>query len=109
MAIQPIDLSTVYSQMDKLGQIAASQTHAASFANDQAVQRVAKIQSEKAQSVQEAENNSESTGVKEDGHQGGSGAYYSSGKKKQDESQEEPQIPNVIEFRDSGSHIDITG
>ena len=51
MAIQPIDLSTVYSQMDKMGQFNASQIQSASMANRANMEKAAQQDSEKAKTV----------------------------------------------------------
>ena len=47
MAIHPIDLSTIYSQMDKIGQINASQVQTAHQANRENLERAANLDYEK--------------------------------------------------------------
>ena len=71
MAIQPIDLSTVYSQMDKMGQFNATQVQNAHMASRAHLEKTAQQDSEKARTVQEASKNKDSNSIKADVNQGG--------------------------------------
>lgn len=118
MAIQPIDLSTVYSQMDKMGQFNASQVQNATMASRAHLEKAAQQDTEKAKTVQESSKNKESNNIKADVNQGGGAGQglleNGSGKKaRKDSEQEEAQVqkPAPYEIRDPnlGRHIDVIG
>lgn len=116
MAIQPIDLSTVYSQMDKMGQFNASQTQSISMASRAHLEKSAQMDSEKARTVVETSKNSESNNIKSDVNQGGgAGQGLLEGDGNQSpQAEEEVQAavkPKLYEIRDPnlGQHIDVTG
>lgn len=119
MAIQPIDLSTVYSQMDKMGQFNASQVQNAHMASRAHLEKAAQQDSEKAKTVQESSKNKESNSIKADVNQGGgAGQTLLEGdsepsKEKDDTPAEEIPQPakKLYEIRDPnlGQHIDLIG
>ncbi|MCI7577018.1 MAG: hypothetical protein MST12_02045 [Spirochaetia bacterium] len=116
MAIQPIDLSTVYSQMDKMGQMNASQIQSAHMANRAHLEKSAQQDSEKARTVQETHKNKDSNSIKADVNQGGGagqGLLADDGTTGKKAVQEEVPVekPKPYEIRDPnlGRHIDITG
>ena len=110
MAIRPIDLSTVYSQMDKVAKYSASQDQNAQLANSVNSSRLAQTETEKARQVQQtAANKVESEKVKPDGKQ----AQQRESEKKQhkentEEEEEEEKKQKEIKDPLLGQHIDIT-
>lgn len=108
MAIHPIDLSTVYSQMDKVAKYSASQNQNTELAGMVNMNKAVQDDMKKAQSVQETAKNSEtdSAKIKDENSSGNEG---SPSKKKNDDSHEEEK-PRMIEIQDPklGNIIDIT-
>lgn len=117
MALQPIDLSTIYSQMDKVGQFNASQTQGVAMANRTRLERTAQEDTQKANTVQQASKDKDSNKIKADVNQGGGAGQTLIGEdqnKKEQKTQleaEEVPVRRVYEFKDpnAGQHIDITG
>ena len=112
MAIQPIDLSTMYSQMDNVAKFNVAQTQGAQIATQVKNEKLAEMQFQQNQAVKETAKNSDSRKVRPDGHQGGEGAFASDGKKKDGENaEEEEEVPESKGFSDPslGQHIDIMG
>ncbi len=109
MAIQPIDLSTVYSQMDSVSSLHGAQTQAAQAVSKEHVDKLQNEEFMKKSDVHEiASKKEEQNKVKSDSRNQG-GAYYSQGKKKQkDEEEEKPQVKEVKDSR-IGRYIDIIG
>lgn len=112
MAVQPIDLSTIYSQMDKIGQFNASQVQNANMANRQHLEKTAQQQTQKARTVTEASQSEDSAKIKADVEQGGGagqGLLQGEGKPALRQEQEIKK-PVVYEIKDPslGQHIDIT-
>ena len=111
MAIQPIDLSTMYSQMDNVAKFSASQNQLAQVVNQVGADRVAQDTSEKAKTVQEvAKEDSEAGTINKDARKGSSNEQRQA-KARNKDSQEEEEPPKQYEFTDPrlGRHIDITG
>lgn len=112
MAIQPIDLSTMYSQIDKVAQLNASQTHAAHIANKEGIEKATQESLQKSKMVQETQNDATSTKIGQDG--GGASASGGGSKKsakKNGEDNDEGEVKKQWEISDPrlGRHIDITG
>lgn len=111
MAVQPIDLSTIYSQMDKIGQFNASQVQTASMANRQHLEKTAQQQTQKAQTVTETSQSENSAKIKADVSQGGgAGQGLLQGEEKSSKQEPEIKKSTVYEIKDPnlGQHIDIT-
>jgi len=108
MAIHPIDLSTVYSQMDKVAKYSASQNQNTELAGMVNMNKAVQDDMKKAQSVQETAKNSEADSAKIK-DENSSDSEGSSPKKKNNESQEEEK-PRMVEIQDPGlgNIIDIT-
>ncbi|MCR5764217.1 MAG: hypothetical protein K6G00_12630 [Treponema sp.] len=112
MAIQPIDLSVIYSQMDNVAKFNASQNHSVQFANQYGRDKTAAENLEKSKIVQNAaQNDVESNKIKNNLEQGGSSNQNlnsGSGKKKKEE---DLLKTDNEEFSDPGlgKIIDITG
>ncbi len=112
MAIQPIDLSTMYSQMDNVAKFTASQNQLAQVGNQIGADRLAQDASEKAKTVQEvAKEDSEAGTINKDARNGTSGGQGQTKEKKNKSDQEDAEKPKQYEFSDPllGRHIDITG
>jgi len=112
MAIQPIDLSTMYSQMDNVAKFSASQNQLAQVVNQMGADRVAQDTSQKAKTVQEvAKEDSEAGTINKDARNGSSGEQMQGKGKRNKDGQEEETPPKQYEFTDPrlGRHIDITG
>lgn len=113
MAIHPIDLSTVYSQIDNVAKFNASQNQAAQIANQQGIDKASRVNLEKSQAVKETPNDSANAAtVKQDGRQGGSSGYgEGTERKRRNPEEEEAEVPSQIVISDPrlGQHIDITG
>ena len=110
MALQPIDLSTVYSQMDKVAKYNASQTQTAQIAHQMGQERLTQVELQKSQSVNEAAKNKADSAKIKDGD-GGQQAYGgSSGKKQRQEEDQSSEEKKTVQITDPrlGQHIDIT-
>ncbi len=114
MGIQPIDLSTIYSQMDKIGQMNASQAQSATMASRQHLEKTAQQETEKSQTVLETKDSKESSKIKADVNQGG-GAGQGLLQEKNEQNEElslKPESTRIhYEITDPklGRHIDVTG
>ena len=107
MAIQPIDLQTMYSQMQNVARNVAASQFQPQLTQQMKENLVIQQQQEQAKSVHRAaDEESKSTDVDEDGRSGNQ--YAGSGsKKKDDEVQPEPMRTEIREGY-LGRHIDIT-
>lgn len=111
MGIQPIDLSTIYSQLDKLSQMNASQIKAADNSRDATLQKAVQNDLEKSKKVEEAAKKQPgSEKIKNDRNGGGSDTYSDGGRRRKP-SEEPEDVPEQIEITDPrlGRIIDITG
>jgi len=113
MAIHPIDLSVVYTQMDNVAKFNASQNQVAQAINQATLDKGALDNLEKSKTVQEAaKNESTSTKIKKDGGSGsGSSLYQGKGKKRRspDDEKEKSDVQQEISDPRLGLHVDITG
>ena len=107
MAIHPIDLQTMYAQMNNVARAVANGQQGAQLAQQLQENKIVQQNMEQAQAVQKAAGDeAKSTGVTDEGHQGGQMQGGSGGR----HSREAPQQPQKQEIRESylGNHIDIT-
>lgn len=111
MGIQPIDLQTLYTQLDKVGKLQgdARQTFAAEFEKSQQANKEAAARRQ--QTVQKTESTgAEKTAINKDGSNGSGGAAFSTPDQK-------PKPPNdhaaeksyYIQDPDLGKKINIVG
>jgi len=110
VAIQPIDLSTMYSQMDNVARISSGQTHAEAASTYASLERSQQLEMQKSENVNEVnKNEGEGARVKSDGRNS-SEDKEESDKKKDDEKQEETS-KTTFQLKDPrrGRLIDITG
>lgn len=111
MAIQPIDLSTMYSQMDSIARMTSGQEHSASVANFARLERAQQLENQKSENVNEInKKNAEESKVKSDKKDSSEQNDSSSDNKKED-SQKEDSSSDLIHLTDPrrGRLIDITG
>lgn len=110
MAIQPIDLSVMYSQMDKVAKYNASSSQGAELANS--VNRNKKIQeeNEQKQQVKKAANEEVSSSkINADGKNNNQEEQKEKEKNKEKvQTEEQEKIINEIKDPLLGQHIDIT-
>ena len=116
MGIQPIDLSTIYSQMDKMGQFKASEVQSANMAAREHLERTAQQQTQKAQTVTETKGNENSAKIKADVSQGGgAGQGLLQGDRRQGKEARKTDLEEATkaayEIKDPklGRRIDVTG
>lgn len=112
MAIQPIDLQTMYSQMTNVANRVAHEQNGGQLAQSINQQSVINQNAEKAQTVQKtASNDAKASIIRKDskGNGGFYGAARQNGGARQDDSEEE-QPKKKVEIRESflGQHVDIT-
>ena len=115
MAIQPIDLSVIYSQMDNVAKFSASQNQQAQAANQAMINKTAQDRLESSKAVKAMpDDNADTTIIKNDLRQGSSGGDALAQEKKErksGEGEEDEETPAQYEITDPslGQHIDITG
>ncbi len=115
MAINPIDLSTVYTQMDNVAKFNASQNQMAHVSNQQGIDKATRDNLEKSQAVKETAKDgpgTEASTIKKDGGNSSSGdGMMPAGKrqKKSEPEEEEKTVRFEISDPSLGQHIDITG
>lgn len=108
MAIHPIDLQTMYSQMNNVARTVANSTQGAQLAQQLQESRLVQQGMEQAQMVQRAAGDeAKSTGVSDEGHRGGEQGGSAS---RRGGGEQQEQRQNGCEIRESylGQHIDIT-
>ena len=111
MAIQPIDLQTMFSQMDKVGKSQAFMREGQQIQDAiHQAQAQRKIE-ENIRSVNEAQNTGEEAGKIKDDNRRGANANQGGSKEKPDDSSEEQEQekPGLIRDPALGRNIDISG
>ena len=108
MAIQPIDLSVMYSQMDKVAKYNASSSQGAALASS--VNMSKKIQEENEQKQQVQKLSNEDVAANKINPNGKNNNQEEEKSKKEKKDQAEEQEIKSIEIKDPliGQHIDIT-
>ena len=105
MGIQPIDLQTLYTQLDKVGKLQgdARQTFAAEFENSQ--------QANKEDAVQRTEaSGAEKTAINKDGSNGSAGgAFDNASQQQENDSHPIEEKSYYIQDLSLGKKIDISG
>lgn len=107
MAIQPIDLQTMYSQMSNVASKVSHEQHGAQMTASMQQQSAVLQNSQSVKTVQKAAGEESKTGlIKDDGHQSQNGQSD----EKKSSSQDQDEKPAKTEFREEylGKHIDIT-
>lgn len=113
MGIQPIDLQTLYAQMEKVGKAQVQQQAADKNAREAELAKNRQDAEKRVTTVQEAEAGEEQTGIvreRKESSENGAPEYHAR-QGAQDEDQEEPEHDEreIIRDPDLGSHIDISG
>jgi hypothetical protein len=109
MAITPIDLQTLFTQLDKIGKTQASQKEGLALQQSMQSVQLQKKTNEQIQQINEAQNTGEGA-EKINDHDGSSGQNQKkSGKKKeQEEQEEEKETVSVLHDPSLGKKIDIS-
>lgn len=112
MAIQPIDLQTIYLQLDKIGKAQVEGQLAAQTAKEQGRQKNIREAEEKLTTISETEAGDQKTGkVHEKNSSSDTSSQQKNTKSESNSSQEEQKEPEkeIISDPALGSHIDISG
>lgn len=110
MAVQPIDLQTMYSQLANVARQAATEGQGAALSQSMQTQGIINQNLQQSKAVQKAaENETESSKVKADGQNGGRNDRPSSRKKKGEESEAPEKTEYQISDPRLGQHINVTG
>ena len=109
MAIAPIDLQTLFTQLDKVGKAQASQREGQAL--QQAIQgaQLQKKTEEHIQEVNEAQNTGEGAEkVNDHGQRGDAGGWKNKKEQRKDAGNEEDRHPSVLCDPSLGKKIDIS-
>lgn len=107
MGVSPIDLQTMYANMNNVARSVSHQQQGLVLAQQLQEAKIIQQNSEKAAQVHKtADNEAKSSGIKDEGHQGSS-QYGSSGKRGGSEQKENPRRESEIRESYLGIHIDI--
>lgn len=114
MGMQPIDLQTLYTQLDKVGKTQVQQQAAAQSAREAEKTANKQDAARKLQAVEESDAGEEKTGRIHDDDDSENRGSMSSGEKKKHEGGDEapeatPEAKEVIKDPALGTHIDISG
>lgn len=114
MAIQPIDLQTLYAQLEKVGKTQVHQQAAVQNAREAELARNREDAQKKVTTVQEAEAGEEGTGIVRErkdssGDTANDARSGPEGRQQENTAPEESDDREVIRDPDLGSHIDISG
>ncbi len=111
MAIQPIDLQAVYTQMDKAAQIAQQQQNGPQLARALQENRIVRETAEQAAQVQKAAQNEAEIKMRDSDQKKGNGDAPDGKKRRRNADSQSPETPQQPEIRELylGQHIDITG
>ncbi len=106
MGISPIDLQTMYSNMNNIAKTVANQQQGVQLAQQLQESKIVQQNAEKAAQVHKAaDNEAKSTSVHDDAKHHSGTSHGGDGKKRDEESPEQ----EILEIRESylGNHIDI--
>jgi hypothetical protein len=106
MAITPIDLQTLFTQLDKVGKTQASQREGLALQQSMQGVQLQKKTNEQIQQVNEAQNTGEGA-EKINDHSGGSGQNQKNSGKKKEQEEEKKNIVSVLNDPSLGKNIDI--
>ena len=110
MAIQPIDLSTVYSQMDNVSKMNGAQLQAAQQVSREHVEKLQKDEFQAKGDVHSIESRKNEDNRIKNESKGNSGEEETESKKKSDGEEDQPK-PSVSEVKDPrvGRFVDLMG
>lgn len=112
MSVQPIDLSTMYSQLDNVAKFNASQNASTQVSNQLNINKAAQNNLEKSKSVNEvSKDEGDSVKVNKDGHNNSDEENSSAETNSNVDQKEKIEKPRQWEFTDPrlGRHVDIQG
>jgi len=107
MAITPIDLQTLFTQLDKVGKIQASQREGLALQQSMQSVQLQKKANEQIQQINEAQNTGEGA-EKINDHGGGSGQNQKKNGRKKEEEEEGKDTVSVLNDPSLGNKIDIS-
>jgi hypothetical protein len=107
MAIAPIDLQTLFTQLDKVGKTQASQREGLALQQSMQAVQLQKKTNEQIQQINEAQNTGEGA-EKINDHGGGSGQNQKTGGKKDKQKEEKKDNTSVLNDPSLGKKIDIS-
>ena len=107
MSVAPIDLQTMYANMNNVARTVSHQQQGVQLAQQLQESKIIQQTAEKAAAVQKtADNEAKSTGINDEGHN--SGSAYGGGRNKQDSNQQsQPKKESEIRETYLGLHINI--
>lgn len=108
MGVSPIDLQTMYANMNNVARTVSHQQQGAVLAQQLQESKIIQQNAEKAAAVRKAaDNEAKSTGINDEGHQNSSA--YGGGRKKKDGNSEHEEPRREAEIRETylGIHIDV--
>lgn len=108
MGVSPIDLQTMYANMNNVARTVAHQQQGVVLAQQLQESKIIQQNAEKAAQVHKtADNEAKSSGINDEGHQGNSS--WGGGKNKKKDGQAAPEPKQESEIRESylGRHINI--
>ena len=111
MAIAPIDLQVMYSQMHNVAKLAVNQQQGAVLSQQLQEQKIVQKNLEKAVAVKKAADNESKSQTVGDGRNGGNGSAPHAGGgrgRESDSSDSEPTEKKQIEESYLGQHIDVS-
>jgi len=107
MAITPIDLQTLFTQLDKVGKAQAAQKEGLALQQSMQAVQLQKKTNEHIQQINEAQNTGEGA-EKINDHSGGSGQNQKKSDKKKEQKEEEKDTISVLNDPSLGKKIDIS-
>ena len=107
MAITPIDLQTLFTQLDKVGKTQAAQREGLALQQSMQAVQLQKKTNEHIQQINEAQNTGEGA-EKINDHSGGSGQNQKKSDKKKEQKEEENDTISVLNDPSLGKRIDIS-
>ncbi|MDR2597181.1 MAG: hypothetical protein LBC76_07675 [Treponema sp.] len=107
MAITPIDLQTLFTQIDKVGKTQAAQKEGLALQQSMQAVQLQKKTNEHIQQINEAQNTGEGA-EKINDHGGGSGQNQKKSGKKKEQEEEEKDTASVLNDPSLGNKIDIS-
>ena len=110
MGVSPLDLQTMYANMNNVARTVSHQQQGAVLAQQLQESKIIQQNAEKAAQVHKtADNEAKSSGINDEGHQGDSSFASGRGRKNNQESSDEAEKGKETEIRESylGRHINI--
>ncbi len=108
MPLLPIDLQTIFAQMNEVGRGEAAQRQAAPAAQALQASQIVKQAEERDNSVNESQQVSEGPEAVNEEEQGGGRRKSAERERRQKKSDEKKAEPKVFKDPDLGHHIDVT-